>query len=62
MGRSAMQPGPMPDLSPPDGDMNAEKPSEDSFSEEADVESCTENLTPGTEGSPIRRYSYSKPV
>jgi hypothetical protein len=45
-----------------DDDMNSEKPSEDTFSEAADLEANSENLACGTEASPIKRYSYSKPV
>jgi hypothetical protein len=57
-----MQSAPRPDPSPPDGELNAVRSGEEAFWEAADVESYTEDLTPGTEGSPIKRYSYAKPV
>jgi hypothetical protein len=42
------------------GDADTEKPGGNSFVEEADESAFVENLIPDAQGSPIKRYLYSK--
>ena len=55
-----MEPNPALDVNLLSPDADTEKPGGDSFVEEADGSAVVENLIPDTQGSPIKRYLYSK--
>jgi hypothetical protein len=59
-GVAAMEPNPARVVNLLSGDAEKDKPNGDSFVEEADESAFVENLVPDTQGSPIKRYLYSK--